>query len=182
MLLSTVVAGQEVKLVYAPETKQPSPLFQLKVNGTQRCQIKVYAWGRTLALQLALQLYTAYVEGRVSLDDIYSHRNNIEAQHEHLRIGPVATAAVATEKSVNAAAVRCAAEVAGATTEAKKQQKAEQSEYGLRSGKKTVIAAAGKRAEDKDAEEEFAEESEEEEEEDAEEELAEESEEEEEDE
>jgi len=86
----------------------------------------------------------------------------------------VATTAVATEKSVNAAAVRCAVEVAGATTEAKKQQKAEQSEYGLRSGKKTVIAAAG--AEDKNAEEEVAEESEEEEEEDAEEELAEESE------
>ena len=70
----------KVALVYAPEKGQPSPLFQLKVGGTQRCQVIIKRWGLDAAKKIGLQLYNDFVSGNVELKDIYSWRNSIEAE------------------------------------------------------------------------------------------------------
>ena len=69
-----------VELKYAPETGTPSALIQLKVNGTQRCQVTVNKWGLQRSLQIANQLYKDFVDGKVELRDIYSWRNQLEGE------------------------------------------------------------------------------------------------------
>ena len=78
-LPSVDLAMGRVQVTYAPEKGTPSPLFQLKINGTQRCQVVINRWGIVLPKSIALKIFASYVTGQVETRDVYGFRNNLEA-------------------------------------------------------------------------------------------------------